>query len=251
MTPPKTGKQPNGHNGAHLRGTVPWRRGRKAEQLTTMEERFCQLYVAQYPRHNASAAALEAGYSASGVSVRATRLLKKGAIQERLRKLLAEQMKGLAKKLRARTPLTDRLLLEKDVAIVTADVRKIGRIADGVFLVEDSDLWPDEAVAAVKSVAQTEMGLKIQFHEVHPSLSRLYQHLGLRGGGDPLPPGGLTINRAIIYLPEKEPLALGAPPLPLRQPVTVRLPVKDTNGQEAAPRAAGPLDTDATDDELR
>lgn len=132
-------------------------------------ERFCLEYVIDL---NGTRAATAAGFSPKGARFRASELLKRSDVADRISELKAKQQQRLE-------ITADRVLLEvARVAFATmGDFGTWGK--NGVTLIDSDKLTPDQ-MAAVLEVSEGEnKRVSIKLHSKVAALDRLMKHLGL------------------------------------------------------------------------
>jgi phage terminase small subunit len=132
--------------------------------LSDRHERFCQEYVID---GNGAAAARRAGYAAIRSRVTAVELLRRPAVQARVRELLAEMT--------ARSEYTREAVLREMGAIAFASLKNVVTIRGGhVYLRKDAEI-PPEAWPAIAELSNTEHGIRIKLHNKVGALDRLGQ----------------------------------------------------------------------------
>ena len=152
--------------------------------LSVAEEMFCRHLVCD-PTENAANA------------VRKTGLWE--VIQARLSQLRSEALMMIERK--TRTKVTTQRLMERLAAIALGDIRKIIILDEHGMSVRPIEEWPDEAAAAVKAIANTSEGVKVELHNPQFALELLTEIVKLRQGST-VTPIGVQIERAIVMIPD-------------------------------------------------
>jgi len=170
--------------------------------LSVAEEMFCRHLVCD-PTENAANAVRKTGLwevtTPQTVHNQASYLMNRPRIQARLSQLRSEALMMIERK--TRTKVTTQRLMERLAAIALGDIRKIIILDEHGMSVRPIEEWPDEAAAAVKAIANTSEGVKVELHNPQFALELLTEIVKLRQGST-VTPIGVQIERAIVMIPD-------------------------------------------------
>lgn len=135
----------------------------------TTEQRH-KLFIAAYLSngHNASAAAIAAGYSAKTAHAAGHRLMKDPRVAKRLA--------AIAERVSQRAELTIERTLREVARLAYFDPRSLYR-PDGSL--KNPGEWDEDTAAAVSSLELADEGHKVRFWDKNAALEKAMKHLGL------------------------------------------------------------------------
>lgn len=166
----------------------------ESAKLTPKRERFCQEYLID---HNATQAAIRAGYTKRSAQVTASRLLSNAMVQARLAELEAPILRLLE--------ITREAVLREVALVAFSRIKSVVDVTERGVQPIPWDKVAEGDLAAVQEASQTvtESGgsTKVRMHDKVRALERLGDYLGL-WWGDNLPAGPVEIRVNLVPVPK-------------------------------------------------
>jgi len=162
--------------------------------LTPKQERFCREYCVD---HNATQAAVRAGYTKRSAQVTSSRLLSNAMVHARVVELEAPVLKEL--------DISKERVLREFALMGFGRINKVVEVDErGVHAIPWAKVSEDD-LAAVQEASETVTAgggsIRIKMHDKCPALTKLGEHLGLWKGND-LPAGVVEIRVNLVPVGE-------------------------------------------------